>query len=310
MKALVVSGGGAYGAYAGGIVEYLIKDLGRDYDILLGTSTGSLLTPLLATGSVDQVKRGYLSVEQEDIFTRSPFKVNGDKRGKFKFFNILFSIIFGKRSLGDTRALEVTLRKFMSQQDYQRIVDTGKMVGCCVSNLSYGRKEYKFTSNWGYDNYIKWMHASSSVPPFMSVIEHDGNYYVDGGVTEHTPMQKAIDLGASEIDAIVLRKAERSYYKSNVKNLFNVIQQALTMMMEEISYDDVEKAQLQAMDKDVTINAYYRPGLHGGSLVFSPEVMRKNWTLGYKNAQKKKFKRISLAAHSRTPIVTYNGLAD
>jgi NTE family protein len=32
MKALVVSGGGSKGAFAGGIAEYLINDCGNSYD--------------------------------------------------------------------------------------------------------------------------------------------------------------------------------------------------------------------------------------------------------------------------------------
>ena len=47
MKALVISGGGSKGAFAGGVAQYLIKDLGYNYDLYLGTSTGSLLVPHL-----------------------------------------------------------------------------------------------------------------------------------------------------------------------------------------------------------------------------------------------------------------------
>ncbi|MCB0629115.1 MAG: patatin-like phospholipase family protein [Lewinella sp.] len=50
MNALVISGGGSKGAYAGGVAEYLICDCGRDYDVYVGTSTGGLLAPLLAAG--------------------------------------------------------------------------------------------------------------------------------------------------------------------------------------------------------------------------------------------------------------------
>jgi len=37
MKALVISGGGSKGAYAGGVAQYLIQEEGRDYDLFLGT---------------------------------------------------------------------------------------------------------------------------------------------------------------------------------------------------------------------------------------------------------------------------------
>ncbi len=48
MRALVISGGGSKGAFAGGVAEYLIDKMNNDYDIYIGTSTGSLLVTHLA----------------------------------------------------------------------------------------------------------------------------------------------------------------------------------------------------------------------------------------------------------------------
>jgi len=47
VRALVISGGGSKGAFAGGVAQYLMEGRGRDYDMFLGTSTGSLLVPHL-----------------------------------------------------------------------------------------------------------------------------------------------------------------------------------------------------------------------------------------------------------------------
>ena len=45
-KALVISGGGSKGAWAGGAIQYLLEGKEKDYDLYVGTSTGSLLYPL------------------------------------------------------------------------------------------------------------------------------------------------------------------------------------------------------------------------------------------------------------------------
>ena len=37
MKALVISGGGSKGAFAGGVAEYLINEKKREYDMYLGS---------------------------------------------------------------------------------------------------------------------------------------------------------------------------------------------------------------------------------------------------------------------------------
>ncbi|HUR31134.1 MAG TPA: patatin-like phospholipase family protein, partial [Saprospiraceae bacterium] len=47
MKALVISGGGSKGAWAGGLVEYLSRERGMEWDVLIGSSTGSLLVPCI-----------------------------------------------------------------------------------------------------------------------------------------------------------------------------------------------------------------------------------------------------------------------
>ena len=36
MKALVISGGGSKGAFAGGVAQYLMEGQGREYDMFLG----------------------------------------------------------------------------------------------------------------------------------------------------------------------------------------------------------------------------------------------------------------------------------
>ena len=54
MRALVISGGGSKGAFAGGVAQFLMQEKGCEYDMFLGTSTGSLLVPHLAVGKITQ----------------------------------------------------------------------------------------------------------------------------------------------------------------------------------------------------------------------------------------------------------------
>jgi NTE family protein len=57
MKALVISGGGSKGAFAGGVAEFLICERKNQYDIFIGTSTGSLLVSHLALQNVSKSKK-------------------------------------------------------------------------------------------------------------------------------------------------------------------------------------------------------------------------------------------------------------
>ena len=72
-KALVISGGGSKGAFAGGVAQYLMRNQGREYDIFVGTSTGSLLIPQLALNNLEKLHQAYTNVNQRSIFDVNPF---------------------------------------------------------------------------------------------------------------------------------------------------------------------------------------------------------------------------------------------
>ena len=100
-KALVISGGGSKGAFAGGVAQYLMKKKQKDYDLFLGTSTGSLMVSHLALGMVDELKKLYVSVDQKAIFSNSPFKVKNFGSVKvvsIRHRNTLWNLFNGRKN--------------------------------------------------------------------------------------------------------------------------------------------------------------------------------------------------------------------
>ena len=106
MKALVISGGGSKGSFAGGVAHYLIEEAKKEYDILVGTSTGSLLISHLGLGKITKIRDIYSSVDQDSIFNNCPFvirkKFGADLIG-MNHWNILKNFIRGKKTLGKAR---------------------------------------------------------------------------------------------------------------------------------------------------------------------------------------------------------------
>ena len=92
MRALVISGGGSKGAFAGGIAQYLMVDAKQQYNLFLGASTGSLFISHLAAGELTQIKKAFTGVTQDAIFSNNSFIIN--KKGivnriKINHFNVL-----------------------------------------------------------------------------------------------------------------------------------------------------------------------------------------------------------------------------
>ena len=102
MRALVISGGGSKGAFAGGIAQYLTQEAHQQYDFFLGSSTGSLLISHLALGELNYIQSVFTSVTQAQIFSNCPFTIrykNNLPNIAINPFNVLKIFIRGQRLL-------------------------------------------------------------------------------------------------------------------------------------------------------------------------------------------------------------------
>jgi len=285
-RALVVSGGGSKGAWAGGLIQQMIEERGYDWDMYFGTSTGSLLITLAPLKKMNELKDAYTTVDNKSIFSVDPFT----KKGKINWLNAVWRTIRGKESLGESDNLEKKIRGFFTIEDYNKIIALGKKTFPCATEYMYGRDVYVCNMDTDYDKYIKYTRASTSVPVAMNLIPIDNNFLLDGGVTQHVPIQKAIDEGADEIDIIILRKEDiyddEPWIPAN-KNWFDVLLRTTDIMESQISKQNVIVGQLQAKDKDVKLRFRYTPyKLTNNSLMFDEEQMLKWWAEGYEYGRK------------------------
>lgn len=282
-KALVISGGGALGAYGGGVAEALIKIKKRQYDLIVGTSTGSLLSPLIATGDFEKLKEAYTSVNQKSIFDFNPFNCHN----KISLPKAVIRMILKKLSLGDSNNLRKVISQFFSEEDYAKVLKNKVELVACVTNLNTKTAEYKSILDNSYEDICDWLWISANAPTFMSTVKKNGDYYVDGGIKQHTPAQIAIDSGADEIDIIVHRTIDYKEEKRwEPKNFFDTLMRTIQILAEEVSLNDIEITKLEANEKNVKINIYYLPRkLTENSLIFDKKIMTDWWNEGYQNTK-------------------------
>lgn len=276
-RALVISGGGAKGAWGGGIAHGLVNKHGAEWDKLYGCSTGSLLVTLTALREMTRLKEAYTTVNSDDIFSVNPFT----KSGKINVLNAICRIVKGKTSLGESGKLLDKVFDFFTIDDFRKIQGSGKEIFCTVTNYSTGCVEYKSSEKLSYADYVEYTVASTSVPIAMDLVRKDGGEYLDGGVMEHVPLQKAIDDGADVIDVIIMRPENYPAESWKAKNILQVFMRTVDLMEKEVSTSDVIIGKLLAR-KDVTLNFYYTPRvLTDNSLVFDKEQMTGWWNEAY-----------------------------
>ena len=290
-KALVISGGGSKGAFAGGVAEYLLKEKKNTYDIFLGTSTGSLMVSHLALGEIDALKSIYTGVNQRSIFNINPFRItnkNGVTIVNIRHSATLLSFLKGSKTFGESKNLRKLITKKITRDIYDTILKEKKEVVVTISNFTANRIEYKSIQEHSYEDFCDWIWGSCNYIPFMSLLEKNGYQYGDGGFGCLIPIREAIERGAKVIDAIILETEITQINRMPAKNPFSLLLTIQEFMMEHVEKHNITIGKLSAKQNNVELNLYYTPTvLTTNSLVFDTKKMSKWWSSGYEYAMKR-----------------------
>src|SRR5580698_151116 len=188
-RALVHSGGAAKGAWATGVIRYLLGDLGISYDIYTGTSVGAINVAFLAM---------FKSGEEQaalQLLTDWWLKLDSSKIYKpWPFWGRIAAA--WRKSFYDSSPLHEIIRQNVS---LEKIRASGKKISVGALNLHTG----KYTVfNQDSDNFIDAVLASSAFPAMLSPIKINNDLYIDGGMKTLSPIKMAIEMGADDIDVI------------------------------------------------------------------------------------------------------------
>jgi NTE family protein len=291
MRALVISGGGSKGAFAGGVAQHLLQNKGHTYDLFVGTSTGSLLIPHLASGNIDKLHSIYTSVSMDQIFDINPFIIKNKKGIEYvtiNHFNVIRQFLRGKRTFGESRNLQKFIKTNLSVSEFEYLKSLPTDVVVTVTNISRNIPEYKSIKDCTYEEFCDWIWISSNYLPFMSIVKKEGCEYGDGGFSSLIPITEAINRGATEIDVIIL-ETEINITKTILgKNPFSLLIDLFLFTLDQVGKLDLSNGKLAAKNKNVKLNLYYTPTkLTNNALIFNTIKMKKWWQQGFDYAQNK-----------------------
>lgn len=291
MRALVISGGGSKGAFAGGVAQYLLQNKGYKYDLFIGTSTGSLLIPHLALGNLDKLQSIYTNVNMNKIFDINPFiikKKKGINYVTINHFNVIRQYFRGRRTFGESKNLQKFIKSNLTVSEFNYLQSLPTDVVVTVTNISKNEAEYKSVKDCTYTEFCDWIWISSNYIPFMSLVKKNGFEYGDGGFSSLVPIREAIHLGATEIDVVIL-ETEITLTKTTLgKNPFSLMIDLFLFSLDQLGKHDISIGKLSATNHNVKLNLYYTPTkLTNNALIFNPKKMKKWWLRGFNYAKNK-----------------------
>ena len=204
---LVLSGGGARGAAHIGVIE-LLEEMHIPIDCITGTSMGSIVGGLYASGmSTEEIKKTLSAIDWKDAFNDNIPRE--DRSFRRKRDDDLY-LIKHKPGIGDDGKIKLPTGFLQGQKidllfkelalpvsdtrDFDELdipfravatdITTGEAVALSSGDLA------------------KSMRASMSVPSIFAPVEIDGRLLVDGGVSNNLPVDVARDMGADIVIAV------------------------------------------------------------------------------------------------------------
>lgn len=196
-KALVLEGGASRGYFSVGIMDVFMEQ-GIHLNYVIGTSAGIANGVSFVSG---QKGRGY----------RIGTEFMQDKR----YMGIKHLLNPKNKSLYNIDFVFNQLPNKYLIYDYDALKAFGGDVYATATSLDSGKAEYLTVT--GEDKTSRALLASCALPILFPEIEVNGKLYMDGGISDPIPFEKALKDGCEKTVVILTR--ERSYVKEEEKAL-------------------------------------------------------------------------------------------
>lgn len=233
VTALVLSGGGARGAAHIGVLQVL-EEMHVPVDLVVGTSMGSLVGGLYASGySPQSIETSLLGLDWREVFTdRPPRKSIPFRRkqdGGLPFFDFEMGISNGlqlQSGLITGQTLGFVLQAMtLHTAPFERFDDLPLPYRAVATDLRTG--EMVILDRGDLATAIQ---ASMAVPAVLAPVEIDGRVLVDGGMVRNLPVDVARELGAERVIAVDISSHLEDLSKLSMSTIAT---QSLTIYGEE-----------------------------------------------------------------------------
>jgi len=265
-KILVVSGGGARGAWGGGVVQNLVEKQHHN-------STGSLMAPLIVANDFDTLRTMYTSVTNKDIFSIDPFKISKvGQEADIRGFRAVKRLIFGKRTLGETKRLRKLIDNTFNRNKYNEIQTAPGSFIISVANFTNShtyyfnsRDFYKQDDDRFRNMMVDHIWRSSNQPLFMTLdctddseyglVQRDmnnrpfqnGDCWVDAGIRDNIPLLRGIEyaldsssLAVNDTIHVIINNIDSidiDGFKS--KNILPSVVRSIDILSYDVRFNDV-----------------------------------------------------------------------
>lgn len=212
--AIVLSGGGAKGAYQVGFYR-AIRHLRIKYDIVTGTSVGALNGVFLVEKNYRKLYKVWNNISYKDVFGFD-IPSNIERLDLLKTYTKAFIISGGM----DTTSLE---NLFIEKMNLKKIKKSKIDYGLATFNLTDFKPVYKTKKNLIKDDFVNFVIASASIYPAFKTKKIKNKEYIDGGYFDQIPVTLALKMGAERLIVVDLKAPGIVMPVNTDKEIINIV---------------------------------------------------------------------------------------
>lgn len=225
--ALVLSGGGAKGAFQAGALQYL-DTRGFKYDLISGVSVGSLNGGMIAQNKLSQLLQLWGSISDVNVYSGT---------------NILSEIYSAlvKKSIYSNAPLLSEIQNNFHIKDF--VIPFWFGVTSLITGQYYSLDPQNFDNDVDLANAVLASTAMPVIWPPIDVIDHDGKILqcVDGGLRNLTPLGDVVGFSPTHVVIINCSNRKLASDTTATNNIIKIAERSiLDIMCNQVFDDDLD----------------------------------------------------------------------
>lgn len=258
MNVLITSGGGAKGAFSVGALKVIRRAITR-FDLISGTSTGSLIAAMVAAGRTDALEDVYRNTVNADILRPD---------------NLIENMQRGLPYIYDTGPLQQQIERHIDAAAFAQVVNSGMPLCLNAVSLQTGRITVFTTAPVSqnpalfdvrpvtdHHGLVQALLASSNQAAFMKPVELDGQQFADGGNREVIPSRVVVSNLSFTEDHTIFVLSNNPHELMPVAEKFtsflSVLFRAVSLFIQEVRENDLDLLSSYKFRSQAQVRIFY-----------------------------------------------------
>ncbi len=231
--ALVLSGGGAKGAFQAGALEVL-RDKGYSFDAISGVSVGALNGAMLATEQFDELLKVWQEITPDKVLRKTSLLTLARQY-------LVYKIGFGSPPVSryNNEPLQHLMNHYLKDKKVKLPFHFGYVK---LESGIYVKAIVRRTDEHTIDQAdLKRILASTAIPVYFNPVRIGNFTAVDGGLRNISPIKEVLPYKPDRMIIIPTEPINKDPGNTQVRDILEIAFRSIDIMLDEIFHEDIDR---------------------------------------------------------------------